>query len=303
MQGRTKENRQGVRGEFVKGGPKPYFASDSVRLYRGDCVQLLQELQELYAGQIAAAITSPPYAQQRASTYGGIPEEDYPAWTVGWMQALRPLLTPAGSVMVNIREHRRKKTGMSDYVHRTRLAVRESGFFEVDEIPWIKPNSFPGGVKTLPRVSWERVLWFSPASIPDCQPRDMSKKPLPADRTYASAQRYSKRIGSSGTGSGPGYVHKPPRRPNWILQAIATKLKQGYHPARFPVGLARQLLTFFDGELLLDPFGGSGTTGVAAMQEGRRAILIEQSEEYCELAARRLEDTEKELTQGIKRAA
>ena len=52
-------------------------------LYVGDCVDVLKELPD---GIVDSVVTSPPYAMQRASTYGGIPEKDYPEWTVAWMQ-------------------------------------------------------------------------------------------------------------------------------------------------------------------------------------------------------------------------
>ena len=62
------------------------------------------------------------------------------------------------------------------------------------------------------------------------------------------------------------------------------------HPAPFPVELARRCirLSTWPGEFVLDPFAGTGTTLLAAAQLGRRAIGIERSEKYCELAARRL---------------
>ena len=65
------------------------------------------------------------------------------------------------------------------------------------------------------------------------------------------------------------------------------------HPAPFPVELARRCvrLSTWPGETVLDPFAGSGTTLLAARQLGRRAIGIERSERYCQLAIRRLAQT------------
>lgn len=270
------------------GGPEPYFAAEGIQLFHGDCFDVLQRLQESYRGRIAAVVTSPPYAEQRKSTYGGIPEADYPAWTCSWMGACRPVLADFSSIAIVIREHRSKPTGMSDYVHRTRMAAREAGWFEVDEMVWLKPNSAPMAPNTLPRRAWERILWFSRVSIPHCHCRDDSS-PVARQRDFSSLQAYQGRIGATPTGSGPGYVHKPPRRPNWIIHSIGDKVDEGYHPARYPRGLAEQLVAYF-GEFILDPFAGAGTTGVACLNTGRRCVLIEQSEEYCEIASRRLEN-------------
>lgn len=68
------------------------------------------------------------------------------------------------------------------------------------------------------------------------------------------------------------------------------EVKQGIkvHPTQKPLPLIRWCLKWCDAETVLDPFAGSGTTGVAAKLEGRRAVLIEKSERYCELAADRL---------------
>jgi DNA modification methylase len=60
------------------------------------------------------------------------------------------------------------------------------------------------------------------------------------------------------------------------------------HPNQKPVSLLRYLLSKHGGQLILDPFAGSGTTGVAAKELGRRCIMVEIEERYCEIAANRL---------------
>jgi DNA modification methylase len=120
---------------------KPYYEHGGITIYCGDCRDLLPGLG---AGSIDAVVTSPPYAEQRKNLYGGVPEEDYPAWTVAWMREVARVLKPAGSVLINIREHVREGQ-ISDYVHRTRLDLRADGWCECDELIWIKPMSPPVG--------------------------------------------------------------------------------------------------------------------------------------------------------------
>ena len=99
-------------------------------LFEGDCIEVIKGLPQ---ESVDAVVTSPPYAMRRAKLYGGIPESEYPAWTVTWMEQVRRVLKPQGSVLINIREHIRNGE-MSDYVHRTRLALREAGWIECDEL-------------------------------------------------------------------------------------------------------------------------------------------------------------------------
>src|SRR5687767_7654999 len=99
----------------------------TVQLYLGDCRKVPPSVG------VDAVVTSPPYAMQRADTYGGISEADYPAFTVEWLSSLTIALQ--GSVLINIREHVRDGE-MSDYLHRTRLAVRDAEWAELDEMIW-----------------------------------------------------------------------------------------------------------------------------------------------------------------------
>ena len=104
-------------------------------------------------------ITSPPYAEQRKKQYGGIPEKDYPEWTVKWMDEVKRILKPDGSVAINIRPHIRNGQ-ISDYTLKTRLALREAGWIECEELIWIKPDSPPLGSVKRPRRAWESIHWF-----------------------------------------------------------------------------------------------------------------------------------------------
>ena len=134
------------------GGGMTFYCSDGLTVYNAD---VLDALPALEPGSVDAVVTSPPYAMQRASTYGGVPEKDYPDWTVEWMNALKPALTERGSVMLNISPH--VKGGLlADYVLRMRLALRADGWYEHDELVWVKPNAFPTGDTKRPARSWTR---------------------------------------------------------------------------------------------------------------------------------------------------
>lgn len=247
------------------------------RLLEGDCRDVLPALA---AGSIDCVVTSPPYAMQRASCYASVPEADYPAWTVAWLSALRPALTPTGSVLLNIREHV-KDGAISDYVHRTRLAVRAAGWVEVDELIWHKPDAPPAGHTGRPRRSWERILWFSPSRRPWCDPK--------ANGTP------SRRIGMGDAGplytASDGYQAGVARCTDVVSVPVGvTSGTAAGHPAAYPPALAAWLIRLCcpPGGMVCDPFAGSGSTGLAALAEGRAFVGVERDPRYAAMGRARL---------------
>ena len=128
----------------------------------GDAATLISTLPDC---SVNLCLTSPPYAMQRKRQYGGVLETDYPKWMCRVMAALRPKLTHDGSVLLVIRAHVHEGQ-VSDYVLRTRLALREDGWCECDELIWLKPDAPPLGSKQRPRRTWENILWFSKTPKP-----------------------------------------------------------------------------------------------------------------------------------------
>ena len=147
------ERRQQSRPVRIKkGGP----------VLHGDCLDLIPTLED---GSVSLVVTSPPYADQRAGHYQGVSEEDYPDFTVQWMTASCAQDEAGGSVFMVIRPHLRDGV-LSDYVLRTRLALREAGWHECEELIWLKPDAPPLGSQMRPRRAWESVLWFSQSPQP-----------------------------------------------------------------------------------------------------------------------------------------
>ena len=253
-------------------------------IHEGDCIDVMRTLA---AESIDAVITSPPYAMQRKATYGGVPEADYPEWTVAWMREVRRVLKPDGNVVINIRPHI-KGGVISDYVLRTRLALREDGWAECEELIWFKRSSPPMGSVHRPRRAWESLLWYG-------------KHGRPWTDVRANGQQ-SDRIGARG---GRGYVVQPSAaftsgtsrskdvaevnlgRPNrWDQDNVD-------HPAPYPWQLAEWVahLVCPPGGTILDPFSGSGSTGVAAIRGGWSYVGIDAVPEYAAMSRKRLEAT------------
>lgn len=261
----------------------------STPVLHGDCNDLIPTLAD---GSIALVVTSPPYAEQRAGHYEGIPEEVYPEYTVRWMAALWPKLTTDGSVLIVIRPHLRDGV-ISDYVLRTRLALRDAGWNECEELAWYKPNSPPLGSKLRPRRAWESVLWFSRSRQPYCDLKACGKA---SDRLgFDGSVKFAEDGVSEKTAWHPcvesfGHGAGTARVTDVFVAPVGSEEPGVDHPAVYPVGLAEQLIRTFsqEGDLVLDPFCGSGQTLLAAKSCGRRYLGIEREERYVQIALGRL---------------
>jgi site-specific DNA-methyltransferase (adenine-specific) len=252
-----------------------------------------QSLQWLMPNNsVDLVVTSPPYAMQRSAHYGGIAETVYPEWTTGWMRYLKRVLKPTGSVMINIRPHV-EGGEISDYMLRTRLAVRADGWRELDEWIWLKPDSVPLGHNVRPRRSWESLHWFAVCKNPYCDAK--------------ATGTWSERIGvSSRKGLAAGYINGVSARAYSglarsadVLVALTNhndKSPLNTHPAQYPVTLAEQIVQTLCpiAGVVLDPFIGSGTTALAAMRHRRQFVGFEREQEYVEIANRRIREHQRD---------
>lgn len=270
---------------------KPYYQDEAVTLHLGDCLEVMRSMPEQ---SVDCIVTSPPYAMQRASTYGGIAPDAFPSWTVEWMDAALPLLKPNGSVAINISPHVHQGQ-LSDYVIRMRLALREAGWLEHDELVWVKPDKMPTGKATWPVRSWESIYWYSRSKDPYCNATEngnpvsdaLRKRIDRPDSPFAGrAGRHGWDHSTAGGGTAPKGERS--RGKNWVSIAVAHIGKEVEHPAPYPTQLPQWLIQFFcpPGGTVLDPFNGSGTTGLAAQKTGRRYIGIDVNAEYLDLSLR-----------------
>lgn len=260
---------------------EPYYKDEFMTLYHADIVEALRSIPEK---SVDSVVTSPPYAMQRKTTYGGIPEKDYPEWTVTWMKEARRVLKDDGSVIINISPNV-KNGELSDYVLRTRLALREAGWVELGELIWHKTRAMPVGNIHRPRRHWESLLWYGKHGRP-----------------YSDAKANGG-VSDTHEGVGPhvdnGWKHYNigQDKTSWskrsrcadVVSMAPTSETTG-HPAPFPWQLAEwcgKLITP-EGGVILDPFAGSSSTGVAALQNGWRYIGIDSVEEYVEMSKERL---------------
>lgn len=257
------------------------------RVNEGDCVNLAQMLEDQ---SVRLVVCSPPYAMQRKKLYGGISEKEYPAWTVSWLAALWPKLSDDGSIFIVIREHI-KKGVLSDYVLRTRLAIRDAGWFESETLIWHKPDAPPLGSIYRPRRNWEYILWYSKSRKPFANLKACGN----AESTRVGGFAGSDRFGEGGSSPIAKNQNRKLRRgtsrcADVLTVAIGSMDKGVAHPAMFPQGIPDRLILTHscEGDLVLDPFAGSGQTGLSALRNNRRFIGFDVFSTYCQMANERL---------------
>ncbi len=262
------------------------------RIHEGDCLDVMREMP---SASVDLIITSPPYAERRKDTYGGVPASEYVEWFLPRAEQMRRLLKPTGSFVLNIKEgtqDRRRET----YVLELILALVKQGWRWIDEYIWAKTCTLPIGAKERFKDEWERLLHFAPGEDPICFNKDAVRIPnsqsmknrIAGFKKHADQPRQFNSTGSKFNVSPKTFLksyekHGATSLPgNVICSATAPSHNAQDHPAVFPEAIPSffvRLLTR-EGDVVLDPFSGSGTTYRVAQRAGRKPIGIEIKPEY-----------------------
>jgi site-specific DNA-methyltransferase (adenine-specific) len=255
----------------------------NTKLILGDSAK---ELKKLSDNSVDLIFTSPPYADQRKSTYGGISHEEYVEWFLPISKELLRVLKPEGTFVLNIKE-KVSDGERSIYVLELILEMRKQGWLWTEEFIWHKKNSFPGKWSNRFRDSWERLLQFN-KNRKFSMYQDEVRVPVGdwAKGRLRNLSETDRRRDNAKNGSGFGknvsnWVGRELVYPTNVLH-LATECSNKNHSAAFPRELPEWFIKLFtkEGDTVLDPFAGSGTTLEVAQTMRRHSIGIEIVPEY-----------------------
>lgn len=262
-------------------------------ILQGDSAEMLKTLPD---NSIDLIVTSPPYADQRKSTYGGISPDKYVEWFLPISEQLLRVLKPSGTFVLNIKE-KVVNGERSTYVMELILAMRKQGWLWTEEFIWHKKNSYPGKWPNRFRDAWERLLQFNKSKkFAMYQEEVMVPMGDWAKSRLKNLSDTDKRRDNSKVGSGFGknisnWIDREKAYPTNVLH-LATECNNKKHSAAFPEELPEWFIKLFtkEGDMVLDPFAGSGTTLFVAERMGRSAIGIEIMEDYYKMIKNQLEE-------------
>ncbi|HTP53100.1 MAG TPA: site-specific DNA-methyltransferase [Anaeromyxobacteraceae bacterium] len=264
---------------------------DGWTLVRGNTVETLEKLPPRSVDLIFA---DPPYHLSNGGTTcqsGRRVRVDKGAWDASrgvendhafqrtWLSACRRVLKPSGTIWVSGTQH---------VIFSVGYAMQELGFHLLNTVTWYKPNAAPNLACRFFTHSTEILLWAAP----------MRSKPLLHRFNYRDMKA---RNGGKQMRDLWEISDRPAPGGEQVVWALPTpgprEKAHGRHPTQKPLSLLERVVAASSsaGDLVLDPFCGSGTTGVAATLSGRRFLGVDIDHSYVDLAARRLRAAAVEL--------
>lgn len=258
----------------------------NTEIYEGDSKTILKSFD---TNSIDLIVTSPPYADRRMNTYGGVKPEEYVDWFLEISAELLRVLKPDGTFILNIKE-KAEKGERHTYVIELILALRKQGWLWTEEFIWYKKNSYPGKWPNRFRDSWERCLQFNKTRKFNMYQEEVMvpigdwantrlKNLSETDKIRDNAKN------KSGFGKNvSNWVNRKMVYPTNVLN-FATVCNNKNHSAAFPDELPEWFIKLFTKEFdtVLDPFVGSGTTLKVAKRMRRNSIGIDIMPEYVEM--------------------
>ena len=254
---------------------KPYYEQDGITIYNADCRDVLPTLEP-----VDLVLTSPPYGTIR----------DYEGFSFDWRESLRlisQVVSVGGVVVWNVADETINGSESGDSFRQALFMVDECGMKLHDTMIWVKEGvNFPESNRYF--SAHEYMFVFSNGKLKTFNPIE-DRKNIYAGMLMHGTDR--KKNGETPQVHGKGRAVKDyGMRYNWWKINNSPSKEAGGHPAPMPSGMATGHIRSWsnEGDTILDPFMGSGTTLRAAKDLGRNAIGIEIEERYCEIAANRL---------------
>ena len=264
-------------------------------LYLGDCKK---ELKKIPDNSVDLIFTSPPYADQRKNTYGGIHPDKYVDWFLPITNQLLRVLKPTGTFVLNIKE-KVVNGERSTYVMELILEMRKQGWLWTEEFIWHKKNCYPGKWSNRFRDAWERLLQFNKQKHFNMYqeavmvPMGEWAKTRLKNLSDTDKIRDVSKVGSGFGKNISNWLERDKAYPANVLH-LATECNNKNHSAAFPEGLPEWFIKLFTKEedTVLDPFMGSGTTNIVAKRMKRNSIGIEIVPEYYEMVKSEIQPIE-----------
>jgi site-specific DNA-methyltransferase (adenine-specific) len=263
----------------------------AVDIFLGDSKEILSKFPDGYFNLI---MTSPPYADARKNHYDSIHPDNFVDFFLTFHEEFWRVLADDGSFILNIKdkviEGQRHR-----YVWKTIMELTEKGWLCIDDYIWHKPNAMPGYWPNRLRDEWEYCFHLT-KNKKFKMLQDSVKKPIGdwAEKRLSNLTGKSTIRHNSENNSGFGRDLNKWVDKNFVLPGNVVSVpligKNMGHPAVFPTGLPEFFIKIFTSEddNILDPFAGSGSTGIAAIQNNRNCVLIDNKEEYIEVIKERL---------------
>ncbi|MBD2293010.1 site-specific DNA-methyltransferase [Anabaena sphaerica FACHB-251] len=300
---------------------KPLYSTDYGSAYVGDSLELLDKLE---TDSIDLVMTSPPFALQREKSYGNVEQEEYVDWLFTFCKKVYRVLKPEGSFVIDLGgAYQSKRPVRSLYNYRILIKLcDELDFRLAEEFFWYNPSKLPSPIewvnkrKIRAKDAVNTIWWLSKTDFPKA---NVSKVLVPySDRMkklQANPEKYYKpkerpsghEISSAFANDNGGAI------PANLLQIPNTESNSRYmqlckavgikpHPARFPQKLPAFFIDFLTdpGDIVLDIFAGSNTTGAAAEVVQRNWIAFEQNSSYLAASAFRFMDLNQGVDEGLR---
>ena len=286
--------------------PEPLYTTRYGAAYVGDALELLKGVPD---ESVDLVITSPPFPLQRQKEYGTIPQDKYVDWLLSFADALKRVLKSTGSFVLDLGGAYRKGRPVRS-LHNYRLLIRmcdELGWNLAEEFFWFNPSKLPSPIewvnkrKIRAKDAVNTVWWFSKTDFPKA---DVTKVLVPysnrmkqllrnSEKYYSPKKRpsghdISRRFAEDKGGAiPPNLLQIPNSESNSKYLRCCKIVGVKPHPARFPEKLPEFFIRLLTdpGDLVLDIFAGSNTTGAVAEALERRWMAFEINQSYLAASA------------------
>lgn len=257
---------------------RPYFSSEHCLIYNSDCLEAMNQLQQQQISVFDLTVTSPPY--NIGKEYETVlPLDQYIDWSACWTRAVSAITKPAGAFWLNL-GYLSTETARSLPI--AYLLWDKIPFYLMQEVVW----NYGAGVACRKALSPrnEKFLWY----VKDPNHYTFHLDAIRDPNVKYPNQKKNGKLRCNPLGKNPSDVWQIPKVTSGKNRA---SVERTIHPAQFPVALIQRIVRGFSnkGDVVLDPFLGSGTVAHVALQEGRCVVGFEIRRDYCDVATSRLQ--------------